>query len=109
MPAKQAWAKRGRQGETLATLQDFIDFLHTGFDDMFEIAAVPESVMARLRGELDGRCPAAIAIEGPEVVCGDIHMTLVMHPPMSQEVERTTIVVRPEGTHDVWDKNGGPT
>lgn len=111
MPAKQAWAQRGRSGPKLLTEQDYIDFLHTGFDDMFEIAAVPESVMARLGAVLEANRPVSVVFEGPEVVGGDIFLTIVSSRGVgeNQTPYRTTIVVRPEGTHDVWNKNEGPT
>ena len=105
--AKQAWENRSDRAPKLLTEQDFIDFLHTGFDDMFEIAAVPDAVMARMGAVLEANRPVSFVFEGPTVVDGDIFLTIVTSREIGGNVtpHRTTIVVRPEGTHDVWDKD----
>ena len=90
-------------GPTLLSQQDYINLLRTGFDDLFEVAINPEGVMRQLRAEIDVNKPIGVGIEGPIMVDGCIHMTLVRQPPVSTIVERMTVIVYPEGDHEVRD------
>lgn len=100
---QQAMKDKSRREGALMTLQDYIDFLHTGYEDMFEIAAAPEAVMNRMRQELDGRCPVAIRTDGPQVVDGCIQMTIESAMSGTAPLQRTTIIVYPEGDHEVTE------
>jgi len=90
-------------GATLLSQQDYIDLLRTGFDDLFEVAVNPDGVMRQLRAEIDANKPVEVGIEGPSVVDGCIHMTIVRKPPASTIVDRMTFIVYPEGDLEVRD------
>lgn len=88
----------------LETEQDFIDFLRTGYDDMFELATVPDLVMERMRAQIEPHRPVSAQFDGPYIVDGCIHLTLVVANPEGTQlkpVHRATIIVYPEGGHDM--------
>lgn len=105
MEAEQLRAQQAPVGATLLTQQDYVELLRTGFDDLFEVAVNPDGVMRHLRVEIDANKPVGVGIEGPSVVDGCIHMTLVRKPPASTIVERMTFIVYPEGDNEMRDES----
>ncbi len=83
----------------LITVQDFVDVLSgafADFSDLFEIAVDPNGVLARLRAEIEARRPVAIGVVGPDLIDGDLHLSI-----RTAGGGSFTIVVRPEGGHKV--------
>jgi hypothetical protein len=97
--AKAAWKKRKRGSQrVLNTVQDYVDLLLTGFDDMFEISVVPRVVVERLRAEIDWRRPAALKLVALELVDGSLQARI------NVEVDRDILItVHPDKSHEVTD------
>lgn len=81
----------------LTTPQGYAEVMGAAFapDAMFETAACPEAVCARLREEILDRKPVGVTVYGPNFVDGDLRLTVLAGG------HSVDVVVHPEGGYDV--------